>query len=354
MRNSGKTLCWLFPVLLAALLLSGCSYLDGRGENQITTARSFLIYYTNPEGSKLVSKQYTPEAENFEGILKEMLGVFQTPLTEDAVSVLANGVKMNEYQIGVDSLTFDFDASYLTLTNVQEILLRAALVRTFTQLPGIYSVSVTVEHQDITEDDGTVIGPMREDTFIDAQNGSINSVLEADLLLFFPDASDDTGTYLRMEERESFYSSNLLTERFVVEQVIKGPSISGLLPVCSSNVMINSVQKTNGICTVDLSDEFNMVFNTNLQPETILYAFVNSISESCKDVQAVRFRIDGRSDVRFLNEISLESDFTADTDRIRLQEKETSSRETQEDTQKETVLEFNRTEETEDEDGGDE
>lgn len=306
----------LIFILTAALLLAGCSS-GGSGEEVTEEAaddtRTYEIYYTNLEGTALVAKSYTPENEKFEGILAEIIKQFQKAPSEDVASALPETVKINHVTTGVDSLTVDFDSGYLSLTNVQQVLLRAGIVKTLVQLPGVYRVSLTSDGQPLIDEDGSEMPAMNDETFIDSGGAGINSYHYVDLKLYF---AERDGHLLGQEERSVFYSSNVITERVIAEQIVKGPSDQDLMAVTSPDVQILDVRTTDHICTIDLDSTFGQTYNEAVAPETVLYAFVNSICDSCGDIRGVRFQIEGESDIRFRGQVSLDQTFTRSSEYI--------------------------------------
>ena len=144
----------LLLALAAMMCLSACSLLNlNKKEEAADSRNTYQIYYTNAEHSRLQSISYEPQEQTFEGLLSEMLDYFEQPdkLETDSYSVIPEGVKINGYTIGVDSLLIDFSGSYISMNNIEEILLRAGIVKTLVQLPGIYSISLTVDGQPLEE-----------------------------------------------------------------------------------------------------------------------------------------------------------------------------------------------------------
>ena len=309
-RDVGKKRKWKWLFLLLVLSLFGC----GKAESGKSTqdSRSFTIYYTNLEGTRLEERSYTPVSDRFDGILSELLEQFETPVSADVSSAMPLGVSINGYTMGVDNLQVDFNAAYLGISNVQEILLRAGLVKTLVQLPGVMWVTFTVDGQPLTDSSGQEVSAMNEDTFVDSQGNGINSYHYVTLNLYFSNAAGDK---VVKEMRNVFYSSNLIMEKVIVEQIIRGPVNERLLPVADPSVSIRSVKISKGICVIDLDDKFNTAPNSNVKPETALYAFVNAICDAC-DVRGVQFRINGESEVRFRGQVSLDQVFERDADTI--------------------------------------
>ena len=279
----------------------------------MTEEGRYLIYYRNLEGDDLVSRAYQPGSKKFDGILTELLEQFAKAPDEEAVSTMPSNVSINGCTMGVDNLTVDFNSAYLELNNVDEVLLRAGLVKTLIQMPGVLSASVTVDGQPLKEPDGSAVGSMNENTFIDSHSDSINSRQLVELELYF--ASEDGASLLR--ETHSFgYSSNQIMERAIVEEIIRGPEDPEFYPVVSPDVKVNSVEILDDVCVIDLDETFNTVYNPKLEPEVCLYAFVNALCESCS-VEGVRFQVNESTTERFQGQINLDQVFRPDQELVK-------------------------------------
>lgn len=293
------------------LVLSGCSGSKiQETEEAAPDARHYNVYYTNAAGTALVAQIYTPESGSFDGLLSELLDQLAASPSTDLKSAFPDGVAIDSCITGVNNLMVDFDSGYLSLTNVQQVLIRAAVVKTLIQLPGVYSVSLTADGQPLIDEDGSVMPAMDEKTFIDTGGEGINSYHYVTLNLYFPYSA---GKKLRSEERNLFYSSNVSSERLIAEQIIRGPENSELLPVTSPETSLLDIRITNDVCTVNLDSKFNEEYNAAVEPEAALYAFVNSICEG-SSADGVRFQINGESDIRFRGQVSLDQTFARSED----------------------------------------
>lgn len=309
-----KRLFQLVILLLLIPALAGCS-LRGQETEAVRDdgSQDFIIYYVNAAGDGLTGKKYTPQETNFEGILKELLNAFENPADTSTVSAKPDNVVIQGYSMGVDNLTIDFNAEYLAMTNVQEILLRAALVKTLIRLPGIVNISMTVDGQALTEDDGSPVGPMNDETFIDTGGSGINSYHYVTLELFFPQKD---GKMLERETRSFVYSSNLILEKVIAEQIISGPlDQERFARATGTEASVKNIWIDGDICTLDLDEDFNKTYDETVDPEIALYAFVNSICEIC-GVEGVQFEIEGNVDIRFRDEVNLGQIFEYNPDII--------------------------------------
>ncbi|MDD6616383.1 MAG: GerMN domain-containing protein [Lachnospiraceae bacterium] len=289
-----------FLAFLILLSFCGCS----RGETEEETG--YQIYYDTPEGTQLQSSSYIPRAESFEEIMEELAGqLAQAPAGLE--SVLKNGVKIQGYERGIDALRIDFSGEYYELDNVDEVLLRAAVVKTFSQVPGVTGVMITVNNQQLLDEEGDPVPVMDRDDFINTKEGGINSYQSATLSLYFVDPASGK---LKRELRNLHYSSNMVLENMVTEQLIQGPENSGLRPVFLDTVKILSVHVKDGICTIDFDSTVNQSpAESTTDARTALYSLVNSICDTCDGVEGVRIRIEGMSDTVFRNEIPLNQTF---------------------------------------------
>ena len=102
----------------------------------------------------------------------------------------------------------------------------------------------------------------------------------------------------------------MVLENVVTEQLIQGPEDSQLMPVFVNTLKILSVHVQDGICTIDFDRAVNQrPAECTADARTVLYALVNSICDTCDDVEGVRIRIDGMSDTVFRDEIPLNQVF---------------------------------------------
>lgn len=286
--------------LLAALLLGGCTK-KADEENEYT------VYYVNTEGTRLTEDRYMPVAATFDELMAELLDKLKQPPSGEA-SALKSGVTVEGYERGIDVLRIDFSQSYYDLSNTDEVLLWAAIVKTFSQIPGVAKVMITVGSEQLRDAEGQPVPAMDASSFIDTKEGGINSYLYAKLSLYFPDAS---GKKLEQETRALHYSSNMVLERVIIEQLIAGSEEKGRQAIFSDEVKIQNMYIKNGVCTVSFDAEANRTpTDSTVTPEAALYAVVNSICATCDDITGVQFEIEGDASVRFRDEVELDQEFS--------------------------------------------
>ncbi len=307
--NRKRALCWL--LLAVAVLLGGCG--GGRQEED----NSYTVYYINASGTRLLERSYSPKAQTFEEMMDELWEQLLSPPV-GYMSVVPQDVVMNGYERGIDALRIDFSREYYDLDNTHEVLLRAAVIKTFSQVPGVVKVMITVEKEQLRDLEGELVPAMDANSFIDTKEGGINSYQYATLELYF---ADEDGGSLVKEMRNLHYSSNMVLERVVVEQLIKGPEEEDANPIFAGDVRIQSLYIQNGVCTINFNEAANQQPTENPpDPETALYAIVDSICATCDDITGVRFEIEGASDKTFRDEVDLGQVFVMNRDYIETRE----------------------------------
>lgn len=335
-RLKNRIILMVLSLLLICVLV-GCSQ-----ESKVITDEQrqeegiYKIYYTNLEKTALVIHDYKTQSEVFDGRLNEVMTAFQNPDSTNVLSALPEQVKINSTATVINELDVDFNAEYLSLDSITELLLRSALVKTLTQFQGVDSVRFTVDSQSLVIADEEV-GPMTSDTFIVPTKDSINSYRNQILTLYFPSEENDT---LIQEKRTVYYSTNVNTERLVMEQMLEGPKKKKLLPVTVDGTLVRDISVDNNVCTIDFSEEANSAPPAEkvTDPEVVIYAFVNSIIDSCASdhITGVRFTVEGSSDVRFRNQVNLNQVFSRNADMISTGTSEAAQEPAQKETQEST------------------
>ena len=178
-----RTKLLLLAALAAVLMLSaGCT----KGQKE---EGGYKVYYVNDAGTRLMEEAYTPGAQTFEEMMEELLGQLSKP-PSGYRSALPDKVKINGFERGIDALRIDFSGEYYDLSNTEEVLLRAAVVKTVSQIPGVTKIMITVDQQQLVDAQGKPVPAMDANTFIDTKEGGINSYQYTKLMLYFADKEE--------------------------------------------------------------------------------------------------------------------------------------------------------------------
>jgi len=272
---------------VAVLMLSACEAADKRNEGSVQ------IYYVSNSEMKVESHTHLMESKDPEEQLDELIQCLSTnPEKLEYKAPLLMGFQLLDVTREGEKVMLNMDASYKNLPVTTEVLVRAAVVRTLTQLEGISYVGVTVEGDPLTDSLGNMVGWMNADRFIDNNGNEINTYDQVKVLLYF---ANEDGTNLIPAYREKYYYTNIPLERFVVDELLAGPSgqISGLYPTINPATKVINVMTKDGVCYVNLDSSFLTVVN-NVSTDVSIYSIVNSLVE-LNNINKVQILINGEA-----------------------------------------------------------
>ena len=259
--------------------------------------------------------EYEMLAEDAEGQLAELLEQLGTmPPKLEYKAPLQMGFTLLSAYIDGEKLYLDVSEGYRGLSATTEILVRAALVRTMSQVEGIKYVAITVEGSQLHDSLGNIVGLMSAEQFIDNAGDEINAYDKVRLRLYF---ANEDGTALVATNRTMAYNTNISLERLVVEQLLSGPGADVadvVYPVMNPNTKIVSVSVRDGICYVNFDENFlNQTYNVS--SEVAIYSIVNSLGE-LTNVNRVQISVNGETDIMYRESISLSTVFERNLDLI--------------------------------------
>lgn len=364
----------LVVCMLLAVFCGGCRE---NSEVKILQEGQYYTYYVNSSGTALISRIYEPQGTTTEEVISELLEQCQTtPTGGDGRRAIPGNVIISDPPTLEDRIVnLYFDTTYTTMDKVTELLCKAALAKTITQLDEVdyiriyvngevykgynsYSTNAGggaelpgVDHE--WEDElgplgsgsseagglSAIISPgISEKTlwsgsdFLDNTGDDTNKYVQAELVLYFGNAE---GKALEAEVREVVYSSTLSLERVVLNQLIEGPKQEGMTATLPKNLKVQGVSLRDGVCYVDFDTTF-LEEPVNVTDLVEIYSIVNSLTE-LSNVLQVQFTVNGSTDVALRNNISLGGRFEKDLSLIAVPEETTeeipeSSEETPEST----------------------
>ena len=281
---------------IMSCLLSACGAEKKDAENM------YSIYYLSNSETKVETHEYTLQSETLEEQVQEMLLVLQTnPTSLQYKAPLSMGFALLDSKTQAGKVTLNVDQNYTKLSLTQEVLVRAAIVKTLTQLNGINFVSIMVEGKPLTDAKGTIIGWMNRDQFLENEGSSFNTYEEVTLKLYF---SDETGTGLMETSRTKEYSSNVSMEKMIVEELIKGPNGEGIFATINPQTKVASVTVQDRVCYVNLDETF-LTQVPNAKPEVTIYSIVNSLVE-LPHVDKVQILVNGDTSIKYRDKFQLD------------------------------------------------
>ncbi len=288
-------------IIIAVMLLCAC----GRRQ-QADAGEKYTIYYVNHDETGVVPYDYTSNTEDRDLLIEELLeqlGKVSEKLEYRAP--LSGSVNLLGYTISEDQLILNFSESYRQQSVINEVLVRASIVRTMTQIQGIQYVSFQVNSEPFADGSGTVVGVMSADQFIDNEGNEINTYERVKLTLYL---ANEDGDRLSPVTRSVVYNSNISMERLVLEQLIAGPGENEkVFPTVNPETKILSVNVKDGTCYVNLDSTF-LTQIYNVTSDVTIYSIANSLVE-LSNVNKVQIAINGDTNVSYKENISFSTVF---------------------------------------------
>lgn len=259
-----------------------------------TASTHYQLYLLDEDGTGLVTKEYeqaTPKADLLD-VIQDLLAQLKGQDSKKAISPIDANNEITDFQVKENQLSIYFSAGYNNKTGLDEILSRAAVVKTICQVDGIDYVEFYVEDQPLMLS-GSAVGLMDSDTFIDELN-PINDEQSKQVTLYF---ATSNGEKLQEISTEVIYSAAEPLAELLVEKLIEGPesvanrNVSDVLATVSPDTKINSVTIRDNICYVDFSREFTERM-PNIKSDVAVYSIVNTLCE-LPNVSKVQFAVEG-------------------------------------------------------------
>lgn len=277
--------------LFCLLVLGACGRKQESGEN------IYQVYYVSNTETKVEMHEHQVQGTTTEQQLDELIECLSTmPEKLEYKAPFAMGFSLLDVSLEEERVLLNVDAAYKEMPPTTEVLVRAAIVRTLTQIPEISYVGINVEGEQLYDNLENPVGWMSADQFIDNDGNEINTYELVRVSLYF---ANEGGDQLIETYREKHYSTNTPLERFVVEELIAGPSgqIEGVYPSVNPDTEIINVMTRDGICYVNLDETFLTVVN-NVPTEISIYAVVNSLVE-LSNINRVQILINGEVPASF-------------------------------------------------------
>ena len=285
-----KKLSVLISALILALLLSGCSVPElfarlrsgeaPEAEAAITVCR----IAASPAGAgDLLRFEAYPADGAVTSQVGEYAAAFASPSLDDGLRcALPEGVTLEDWTLENGVVTLTLSPAFLEQRDMDRTLASFAAVLTLCQLDEVDAVTVAagdrVLFSGLTPEDA-LLTDTAADPFV------------RQLRLYYP---DENGRYLISEYHSLTLDENASPERYVVEELIRGPNSGELLSPLPPGTRLLSCSTENGLCTVDLSREFlDNRPDTALGERLTIYALVDSLA-ALSGVSRVRILAEGR------------------------------------------------------------
>ena len=303
-----KKLFGIFIIICCLVGLTACS------KEEEETGLVIQAYYVSNAETKVEVRSLSLTTETTMDQVKEVLNALAVmPEKLEYKAPLAMGFSVLGYRLENGTLMLNLDADYLQLPPTTEILVRAALVSSLTQIENVNYVSITVAGNPLYDNLGKLVGSMNAEQFINNMGSEISNYETANLTLYF---TNEAGDGLIAVNRKKAYNSNISLDRLVVEELIAGPSstLDGVYPTINPDTKPVAVMTKDGVCYVNLNETFlSQIYNVTA--DVTIYSIVNSLVE-LSNVNKVQISINGNTSGVYREKYSFSTVFERNLDLV--------------------------------------
>jgi germination protein M len=289
--------------IMIVFMLTACAD-EKKGEKKAGTVN---VYYLETKTLKIVKEDHLLLAAKKEDKVRDLLQVLtKTPKNVLYKNALPKGVVdhfkfINNEKLSI--LSIYYNLGYGDLNKVEEALCRAAVVKTLTQIRGVDCVEFYVDDKPLLNSNGDKVGLLYGKDFIDSPKD------EADykVSLYF---SNPEGK--KLIEYGTAFTGDDTVEEWVVQQLINGPTKSGMKRTIPEGTTLLNISTKEGICTVDFNEKF-LEKVPGVDDKVVIYSVVNSlVSIPNRNINKVQFLINGEIQDTYMEDISFDGLFERD------------------------------------------
>ena len=276
----------LVPERIAGLLPERIAALLPGGETE-AGEEGFVIYRlsaaTKETGDLLCTEPY-PLTGGTASDLAAVLSALASESTDPAMrSAMLPGVTIEGFGFQNGIVTLTLSSGYLDLPAMDRTEIAFCAALTLCQLEGVDSVTILSGGQVVYS------ALSKEEALLSASD---MEPYVRRLRLYF---ADEDGRWLISEYHTLAADATDSPERYVVEELLRGPHSLELYSAIPQGTVLLSCETRDGVCTVDLSSAFITGRPLSAAGERLaVYSLVNSLT-TLADVDSVRILVEGQS-----------------------------------------------------------
>lgn len=306
-----KFLIGTIVLILAAVMALFLANFNTEEEEKPKAKGDITLYYVSIDGTSFnqVAYQFSKKGRTRDMALEVLEQLRQVPEGEECQASIPQSVIWSDVLLDDSSLVIDFTSSYSKLTNLQEVFLRASIVKSLVQIDGIQTVEFKQNGTPLMTRNEQPVGTMTAESFIDDSNADWGIAQEDTITLFY---ANKTGDKLVGEEARITVENNIPMEQEIIHRLIDGSDQKGCYsPIPEGTKVLKTVTK-NGTCYVDFNEYFLNPME-DVSAQVTVYAVVNSLVE-LPNVNKVQFMINGEKVKKFRETIEFDVSFDRNLD----------------------------------------
>ena len=153
---------------LIVCMLTAC------GTKKTEEKTEYKMYYLSAAETSLEEEIYTPTQTKTKDIVEEICEkLTETNPDNDHLRLLPKKVEILDCEYKNGTVCIDFNKEYKKMKNTREILVRAGIVKVFTQLQSVSGVTFEVEGEPLLDSNGEEVGTLGKDSFIENEGRNV-------------------------------------------------------------------------------------------------------------------------------------------------------------------------------------
>jgi germination protein M len=269
------------------------------------------LYFRDTVNLKLEKEERTiNKGTNSEVVGKTLEQLIAGPKNQALQKSIPNNIKIISVELKNDVAVVNLSAEYNALKTRDALFCRAALVYTLTELPFIKGVEILVDGKELLKSNGESLGVVKREDIVISNTITPEPLQDETVKLYFLN-KDASG--LMIEQRNIEVNKNQPLAKYIMEQLIIGPKSTGLLPTVPAETKIRDIKIKDGVCYIDLSNEFVTKHNGGSLGEVMtIQSIVNSLTE-IPEIKKVQFLIEGEKQQEFKGHVDFSQPFERTT-----------------------------------------
>ena len=286
----------LFFVIVSLVFLSACK----APWNHTDSEKQYdgYIYYLNQDRNDLRTKGFEFGSMKGQSLADTVADKLTASPDESHVSPLPDGVFIEKVMLENDEVKIFFNKLFEQVDDREKTLCRAAVVKSFTQIPEANYVSFYIGEELMEDESGQPYEKLTANDYL------VVSVKNADpeqiLTLYY---GDQEGSHLVKESVPASVAVDQNIIRIIVERLIEGPAYEEETSLISNDTTVLSVSISDDTAYINLSGAFSDTAST-VSPELAVYSIVNSVLDNTH-LKKVQMLVDGKAPASFGGQVDL-------------------------------------------------
>ena len=286
----------LFFMIISLILLSACK--APWDHNETNKQYDGYIYYLNQDRNDLRAKGFEFDGKKGQSLANAIADKLSASPDDSHISPLPDGVIIEKITLENDAVNVSLNKLFEQVDERKKTLCRAALVKSFTQIPEANYVSFYIGEELMEDESGQPYEKLTADDYLVVSTKGTDH--EQILTLYY---GDQAGSHLVKESVPVSVSVDQNIIRVIIERLIEGPAYEDETSLISDDTTVLSVSVSDDTAYINLSSAFSDTVST-VSPELTVYSIVNSVLENT-DLKKVQMLVEGEAVASFGGQVDL-------------------------------------------------